>query len=65
MGTYQQIEKDLPEKFSFFLVAALLGIEDGDKESLKALRNTMTQFCNQGFIERTSHNMYQKKHSKK
>jgi len=61
MGTYQMIEKDLPEKFSFFLVASMLGIEDGDTESIKALRNTMSQFCKQGYLERISHNMYEKK----
>ena len=61
MGTYQMIEGQLPEKFSFFRVASLLGLEDTDKESIKALRNTMAQFCKEGYLERISHNMYQKK----
>ncbi len=61
MGTYQLIEGQLPEKFSFFRVASMLGLEDTDKESIKALRNTMAQFCKEGYLERISHNVYQKK----
>ena len=61
MGTFQMIEGQLPERFSFFRVASLLGLEDTDKESIKALRNTMAQFCKEGYLERISHNVYQKK----
>ena len=57
MGLYNNIKDNLPDQFSIFQLMSVLGI---DAMEVRKVRNLLKQFHLQGYIKRTSKNMYQK-----
>ncbi len=57
MGLFNTIKEDLPKQFSIFQLMSILGIDASEE---RKVRNLLKQFYLQGYVRRTSKNMYQK-----
>ncbi len=57
MGLYENIRDKLPKQFSIF---QLMGVLEIDAIEVRKARNLLKQFYLEGYVKRTSKNMYQK-----